>query len=227
MIAAAAQVFDAGWYGKLPAAGDFISRRLAAAFTEPWDRWLQCAMTGSRERLGGGWQEAYLSMPVWRFVLVPGVVSRDAWAGVMAPSVDSVGRHFPLTVASALPDKRFDPAATLLAASSWFEAIEGIAVAALDPGADTGAIDAAIRREPFRSTWLQPPCESEATVPAGAPMPRALWGAPGLAETRAAWLAEAGELFERCLLLGDRLPEPALYCAMMDGRWAEHGWSRH
>lgn len=227
MITAAAQVFAAGWYGKMPAAGDFIVRRLSSAFSEPWDRWLQSALTQSRDRLGAGWQEAYLSMPAWRFVLVPGVVSREAWAGVLVPSADAVGRHFPLTVACALPAERLDPAATLLAAAPWFEAIEAIALSALAPGADAATIDAGVRREPFRSTWLQPPCESDATVPAGAPMPRIRWAAPGLREIRGAWLAEACERFERCLLLSDGLPGPALYCAMMDGRWAEHGWGRH
>jgi type VI secretion system protein ImpM len=227
MITAAAQVFTAGWYGKMPAAGDFIARRLPAAFSEPWDRWLQSALTGSRDRLGESWQDAYLSMPAWRFVLVPGVISPAAWAGVLAPSVDAVGRHFPLTVASALPAERLDPVATLLAATPWFEAIEAIVLAALAPGADPAEIDARVRRQPFRSTWLQPPPDNDATVPAAAPAPRLRWAAPGLGETRAAWLAEASELFERCLLYSDALPAPALYCAMMDGRWAEHGWSGH
>ena len=29
-----------GFWGKLPAAGDFVGRRLPAAFVEPWDRWV-------------------------------------------------------------------------------------------------------------------------------------------------------------------------------------------
>jgi type VI secretion system protein ImpM len=227
MIKAAARVFAAGWYGKIPAAGDFIVRRLSSAFSEPWDRWLQSALAGSRTRLGEDWNAAYLSMPAWRFVLVPGVVSGDAWAGIVAPSVDAVGRHFPLTVASALPTERLDAVATLLAAASWFEAIEAIALAALAPDTDPAVIDAKIRREPFRSTWLQPPPESDATVPAATPAPSLRWASPGLGEIRAAWLADAPEAHERCLILADGLPAPALCCAMMDGRWAEHGWSRH
>jgi len=219
--------FSAGWYGKMPATGDFIARRLSASFSEPWDRWLQAAMAGSRERLGARWRDSFLSMPAWRFVLAPGMVSSNAWAGVMVPSVDSVGRHFPLTVASALPSESLDPVATLLAAATWFDEIETIALSALTPGADPAAIDADIAQRPFRSTWLQPPSESDATVPAGAVMPRMRWAAPGLAETRAAWLAEASELFERCLVLCEALPRAEQYCAMMDGRWAEHGWSRH
>ena len=184
-------------------------------------------MAGSRERLGEGWRDAFLSMPAWRFVLGPGVVSRNAWAGLIVPSVDSVGRYFPLTVASALPPEGLDTVGTLLGATSWFEGIEAIALSALTPGADPAAIDAGIMQRPFRSTWLQPPAQGDATVPAGAPMPRLRWAAPGLAGTRAAWLTEASELFERCLLLCEGLPAAEQYCAMMDARWAEHGWSRH
>jgi type VI secretion system protein ImpM len=225
--ASAAQGFAPGWYGKMPAAGDFIARRLSASFSEPWDRWLQGAMAVSRERLGEGWHDAFLSMPVWRFVLGPGVVSRDAWAGLMVPSVDSVGRLFPLTVASALPPESLDAVGTLLAATSWFEDIEAIALSALTPGADPAAIDAGIVERPFRRTWLLAPSAGDATVPAGAPMPRLQWAAPGLGVTRAAWLTEASELFERCLLLCEGLPAAEQYCAMMDARWAERGWRRH
>lgn len=121
--AAAPPGFSPGWYGKMPGAGDFIARRLSASFSEPWDGWLRAAMAGSRERLGERWRDAFLSMPAWRFVLAPGVVSRNAWAGLMVPSVDSVGRHFPLTVASALPAENLDPVGTLLAATPWFDEI--------------------------------------------------------------------------------------------------------
>ena len=29
--------FETGWYGKLPASGDFVTRRLPPSFIEPWD----------------------------------------------------------------------------------------------------------------------------------------------------------------------------------------------
>jgi type VI secretion system protein ImpM len=196
-----------GWYGKIPRSGDFIVRRLPASFREPWDRWLQSAMAGSRERLGEGWREAYLSMPIWRFALAPGAVSPQGWAGLMMPSADSVGRHFPLTVASALPPARLDPAGTLLAASGWFDALEAIALSALEPGADASALDAAFLKQPFHADGRQPPGKRQAC-----------WMSPGLSEPRAAWLSG----IDLALSLG--LPEPQQYCAMMDGRWSEHGW---
>ena len=91
-----------GWYGKLPTLGDFASRRLDGDFIDPWDRWLGEGLAAQREQLGAGWLDAYLGSPVWRFVLMPGVLPGPAGAavlaGVLMPSVDKVGRYFPLTL---------------------------------------------------------------------------------------------------------------------------------
>ena len=52
--------FETGWYGKLPANGDFLTRRLPPSFIEPWDAWLNRILAGSRERMGAGWRDAFL-----------------------------------------------------------------------------------------------------------------------------------------------------------------------
>src|SRR5512139_3843786 len=92
-----------GWYGKIPNLGDFASRRLPSRFIVAWDDWLQRALASSRAQLGGQWLDLYLTSPVWRFLLMPGVCGSAAWAGVLMPSVDRVGRYFPLTIALELP----------------------------------------------------------------------------------------------------------------------------
>ena len=85
----------AGWYGKLPALGDFAQRRLEQDFIVGWDTWLQSVIVDSQRILGGNWLSAYLRAPVWRFVLAPGVVDSRNWSGILLPSVDRVGRYFP------------------------------------------------------------------------------------------------------------------------------------
>ena len=89
----------AGFYGKVPTRGDFVSRRLPWTFVDPWDRWLQGGLACSRDQLGDAWLEVYLTSPVWRFALTPGVCGDAGWIGIVLPSVDRVGRYFPLTVA--------------------------------------------------------------------------------------------------------------------------------
>jgi type VI secretion system protein ImpM len=238
--AALGEGFAVGWYGKIPGTGDFIARRVPASFREPWDRWLQGAIEGSKHRLGTRWRDTFLSMPAWRFALAPQVVGTNAWAGLMLPSVDAVGRYFPLTVACALPSASLDLVATLLRAGRWFDDIETIALEAIAPRADTTAIDAALAKRRFEARWLAVPEANDATMPMRSAKPRMLCvelglndaPAPGklgelakrLCEPYSAWLAEPSELFGRSLLLCESLPGADQFCAMMDGRWIEHGW---
>ncbi|WP_232080844.1 type VI secretion system-associated protein TagF [Variovorax sp. SRS16] len=90
-----------GWFGKLPGIGDFAYRRLPEVFRAAWDRWLQAGMARLRAR-HADWTERYLKAPLWFFVLGDGVIGNQSWLGVLMPSVDAVGRYFPLTVADEL-----------------------------------------------------------------------------------------------------------------------------
>jgi len=120
-----------GIHGKVPARGDFVTRNLPRSFVEPWDDWLQAGMAASREQLGERWLAVYLESPIWRFVLAPGVCGPDAWAGVLMPSVDKVGRYFPLTIAEPLAGTAH-PLVAAMNATAWFEGAEALAVRALE-----------------------------------------------------------------------------------------------
>src|SRR5262249_51929772 len=132
------------------------------------------------------------------------------------PSVDAVGRSFPLAVVAALPQPRLDPLGALFAAAPWFSAVEEIALRAIAPRASVAEIDAGLAHHPFAA-------EGRNAVDA-----TALWmpGSARLAGASSAWLAEESEVLPRSLLLCEGLPAGDLFCAMMDGRWSEHGWSR-
>lgn len=112
-----------GWYGKLPALGDFASRRLPQDFIRPWDGWLQQAIAASRATLGNAWLDTYLTSCIWRFVLAADCLTPTPWAGILLPSVDRVGRYFPLTLAA--------PFAAHGAPTDWFAALEAAAHAGL------------------------------------------------------------------------------------------------
>ena len=116
-----------GWYGKLPHLGDFASRRLPEAFIGGWDAWLRHALAHSREALGPRWLQGYLVAPIVRFWLAPGLLGDTSWTGLLMPSIDRVGRHFPLAVAQ--PDVAL---ARAQAASGWFEALDAAMRRALD-----------------------------------------------------------------------------------------------
>lgn len=84
-----------GFYGKLAGRGDFVSRGLPNTFVEPWDAWLASGMRASQDELGAAWLDAYLTSPLWRFAIAPGLLGGEAVAGVVMPSIDRVGRYFP------------------------------------------------------------------------------------------------------------------------------------
>jgi type VI secretion system protein ImpM len=92
-----------GFAGKVPARGDFVHAGLPRDFIDPWHDWQSMVIAGSRALMGEAWLDAFLEAPVWRFILPPGLCGRRAAVGLIMPSVDKVGRYFPLTLA-ALPD---------------------------------------------------------------------------------------------------------------------------
>jgi type VI secretion system protein ImpM len=128
----------AGLFGKLPDHRDFVRRSLPESFVGPWDAWLSAALAESRARLGTGWLAAFLEAPVWRFALAGGLCGPQGAAGVLAPSVDAVGRHFPLTLA-ALTDAPPDPGA-----SPWHDALETVAIDAVTAGWNADRLAAAV-----------------------------------------------------------------------------------
>jgi type VI secretion system protein ImpM len=118
-----------GFCGKLPARGDFVASALPRRFVEPWHDWMQRMLVASRDRLGDGWLAAWLEAPIWRFVLSPGVCGPDAAIGLWLPSVDRVGRYFPLTVAAVVSD--IEPATLLETGGGFLAAAESAGLDAL------------------------------------------------------------------------------------------------
>lgn len=225
-----------GWYGKLPTLGDFASRRLEALFIEPWDRWLGEGLAGQREALGEAWLDGYLASPVWRFVLMPGVMNHEnaALAGVLMPSVDKVGRYFPLTLVRRLAELPHS-AAELEALLGWLQRLEDIAVDALHDDWSIEQLDTALAQlpEPVPEAEPTPAARSLAdAIAAGgafvdistlrrrADLASLLWGtlAEGSAELpRAAglsfWLADNAETPR--LLVSRGLPARHLFGQML------------
>lgn len=187
----------AGFYGKLPARGDFVRFGLPRGFTDPWDAWLAAALAASRARLGEAWLPAFLESPVWRFLLSPGLCGDRAVLGLMMPSVDRAGRYFPLTFAVLCSAAPVEDAA-------WLDRCEAAGRAALEQDAapeEVGAIMGA------------PAQGDAATVPPG----HSLWwtdGAPRVSATRFSLLGMPTVSFY-ATMLDDALAEGARRDAMM------------
>ena len=132
-----------GYFGKVPTHGDFISRRLGEEVVEPLDRWLREGLAASREQLGQAWLDYYLHGPIWRFVVSGGLLGPAPLAGVLMPSVDKVGRYFPLAIAVALPAAAL-PFQVVAAGEAWFRQAEDLALGCLDEPFDLETFDGAV-----------------------------------------------------------------------------------
>lgn len=117
-----------GFYGKLPGHGDFLYRRLSQQFISGWDKWMQHNMLLSRRTIGEeNWSSIYLNSPTWRFVLSDKIIDDQVWSGVVVPSFDRVGRHYPIVVAKSW-QKECSGLNLLGKERQWFESIENLAV---------------------------------------------------------------------------------------------------
>jgi type VI secretion system protein ImpM len=228
-----------GFFGKLPSHGDFIERRVASAFHDLWDEWMQRCIVESQQELGGRWLDCYLTSPMWRFYLCDGVAGAGCYAGLLLPSVDRVGRYFPLTVVVELPIGI--PAADFAtAASGWFDEIEDLCADALqNPDFDLGDFDAALVASADKlagvdrlqgatvfpgssSQWHWPTASVNAFGAAiNAPL---MSMAQGALRPMTMWWTAGSELIEPCVLLNRALPRPDSFAALLAGTWNDGRW---
>lgn len=238
---------DVGVFGKLPSHGDFLRRRVPDAFVLAWDAWLQLSIAASRELLGEHWLDVFLTSPAWRFSFSAGICGPTPIAGLMVPSVDRVGRYFPITVAWQPPED-FGPLAVTSQCGAWFEAVErhiietlgqqdvdfetfDTELLALNELLDEACTLPRVTLDPEDASALTVSASSQCHLPIGS-------------------VAELGNVFEQLLqhrlqaqfdplalwwtegstrvvpscLVISRLPAPQSFVAFLDGSWTESGW---
>ncbi len=143
---------QAGFCGKLPSRGDHLARGLPRGFTDPWNAWLDRVLPAARDTLGEAWRPAWMEAPIWRFVLPGGQCGPAAVVGLWMPSVDRVGRLFPLTLAW-VAEAAQPPADS----AAWLEAAEQAGLAALESGMTPEALLARLAAAPPPQGGIAPP----------------------------------------------------------------------
>jgi type VI secretion system protein ImpM len=218
-----------GVYGKLPARGDFITRFMGRRFVDAWDDWLQQAIPASHVALGDRWLEFYLTSPIWRFALGADCCGPNTVVGVMMPSVDKVGRYFPLMLGRELP-----PGIELLSAitrlGAWYSAVEDRALSVLVPSFQLEQLEQAV---PFE---LEPPYAPPAVPGALVPPGHYIAVDPSigldemartygpLPQARTVWWTSGSEHVVSSILVCPELPTPSAYASLYDGEWERRGW---
>lgn len=238
---------DVGFYGKLPSHGDFLRRRVSDAFVEVWDGWLQASVAASRAALGVRWLDIYLTSPVWRFACASGACGPSPVIGLMVPSVDRVGRYFPLALIAEMA-RDVSPITAALESASFFERAEQLMVDAL--ASDTlnfDAFDASVTalRSELRDDALMPPVlldTSAAALVNDATTDR--WHIPigsasllgtvfhqllsarlgALYGPLVVWWTEGSSMVEPGCLITSGLPDPDGFASFLDGSWTARRW---
>jgi type VI secretion system protein ImpM len=229
-MAAAADLSDTpGWYGKLSPLGDFASRRLPADDVQWLDDWLSACVRESQQQLGPRWMEVYLSAPLWRFVLGPGVMGPTWWCGVMMPSCDNVGRYFPLMLLQARTSMAFDSAG-LAHLDRWWAHLTQAAQHTLQENATVQAFEQALQAAPAwpaaAGPW--PPVDAQQArrqcpVPQTSTLDLGLALLAGHVQQRlhghSLWWAVAEGLAPGAVVSLPGLPPPAAFASLLRGRW--------
>ncbi len=239
---------EVGFYGKLPCRGDFLQRRAPQDFVDVWDAWLQECLHESRQKLQGAWLDTYLTGPVWRFAFAPGVCGGGAYAGILVPSVDRVGRYFPLTVIAKL---QADDCLLEIACGSagWFASAEALVLDAIAAEAldfDSFDEEIALLRERIDTDGVSESSRvgellTGADFPAGSQawqLPLAASGSLQSAvnafacreltralQPLALWWTQGSNAISPSWVSTRGLPAAQAFVAMLAGDWAGANWS--
>ncbi len=229
-----------GFFGKIPLTGDFIHRRMSSVFMNRWDDWLKVNILYSQNKLEDRWLPIYSQSPMWRFCISPGIIDEKAYIGLMIPSVDSVGRYFPLTLVQAVNNKAI-PFILSTKANQWFQNIEDLLLDLLEGyEPDLQVFDEKIAA--LQAQWI----EQLPTIPTGNASIEGSFSLQlevnsadsinhsfsslmlqNLADSKKPftfWWNEGSQAYQPNILFSDRLPVKDQFCGLLDGSWQEHQW---
>lgn len=218
-------------FGKLAAKRDFIALFAPREFLNAWEPWMQGCVSASRDRLGGEWQQAYLTAPIWRFWLGADICGATVMGAFMS-SLDGVGRYYPLTLfAYAEPGSAIAPP-DLHPHDEWLEATEDFLLSTLDKDitfeAITGALD---QLAPPAHEAAGAPGEGMSVLKDGTIAARLGEGSfaelftslrkanhAGIHASASFWWTVGGGEFQPLALCCHRMPDPFLFANMLTGR---------
>lgn len=131
------------WYGKLPAAGDFVQRRMPPALNTRWSHWFQQGLIDRQHHLPAG-DVPLSSGPVWNFVLPATLGVQKVQLGCLLLSRDRVGRTWPLLAQHSLTVCEWHPE-QLDVAGQWFNALGATLLAAVNNATPADQLEQALQ----------------------------------------------------------------------------------
>ena len=221
-------------YGKLPTKRDFVAVGAPREFLSAWEPWVQGGVSASRATLGEQWQNAFLRAPIWRFWLGAELCGASV-IGAFMPSLDGVGRYFPLTLFACADQGAAIPPPEIDAQDEWFKGAEEFLISTLDHDktfemtmAELEALAAPLQAELPKASTADMIVESDGTL--------ASWRGSGLLRIcsdrfappimngsmlrQAAGGPSAERTSHRSRFVEKRMPDPFLFAAMLTGQFS-------
>ncbi len=193
-----AKEHSAGYFGKIPARGDFVGAGLPSSVVRAWDAFAAASLGAAKAADPGRWPNIWLEAPVWRFALPATLCGPSPLVGLWMPSIDKAGRHFPLMFAATCPGTA--PERMARHGTAWLDAAE-----------DAGRAAIADDLVPDQLTALiPPPPDLAATTDTG--LPYDLQPRPGAG----LWWTGGGPYVPAQALLLSTMPDNATFIAMLD-----------
>jgi type VI secretion system protein ImpM len=220
-------------FGKLPTKRDFIALGAPRDFLNAWEPWLQSSVSASQAALGEQWQKAFLRAPVWRFWLGADLCGVST-VGAFMPSLDKIGRYFPLTLFACADQGAAIPPPEIDAQDAWFKAAEDFLISTLDHETtfDAAAQNLGELAVPVQARSLDNSADLFAERAAMVAIPKEekpfaeLFGSLRQADHdkiysgTTCWWTVGGEDFSPMAFCVKRMPDPFLFAAMLTGQFA-------
>lgn len=218
-----------GLFGKIGAKRDFIAIATPRSFLEAWEPWVQAGLSASRHQLGSGWQQAFLTAPVWRFWLGAAICGATVTGAIM-PSLDGVGRYYPLTLHAMTDENALLPPPGIDPQDEWFAQAEAFLLSTLDRAATFEQISDSLDRLALPRLQASHSSGSDVTalgttgvgvlsdLSAFAQSFTALSAAnPQIHAAASFWWTAGGEGFPSMALACRGLPDPFHYSTLLTG----------
>jgi len=227
-------IMRCGLLGKLGAKRDFIALATPRAFLEAWEPWVQASLSASRHQLGGRWQQAFLTAPVWRFWLGAEMCGTTV-AGAIMPSLDGMGRYYPLTLHAIADADAAIPPPDIDTQDDWFAMAESFLLSTLARDASFDEISAALDELEVPRTRSRAAVSTDivalgdnmaARIAAGMDFADALSelraDGPELSAAASFWWTAGGGDFPPLALSCRGLPDPYRYSALLTADLGGH-----
>ncbi|BCL70010.1 type VI secretion system protein ImpM [Vibrio nigripulchritudo ATCC 27043] len=221
-----------GYFGKVPAKGDFIQESLPQDFLKSWQDWQQAVLAVSREQMEESWTQHYMNAPIWHFALSPNVCGENTVIGTMIPSVDSVGRYYFFTLARPVEGS----AISYWQDRKWSEAAEDRALEVLDDNFQLEAWTPLLTNEHWEAVLTRSPVLK--ATPVNGEFQNLLFEEQIPLESNhllqhllktqlprtCYWWTEGSETIPAISTFTDGLPAVGQFAAMLDGNWDQWNW---